>query len=83
MELKPFDDVFYKRIFRIPDYQRGYANGSHSEIAVSEYPSWTPLTIKTRGLDMIRFLEQRWGINISSDEERLELLNLSFLQEDR
>lgn len=80
----PFDAK--KRVKRGSDGQvvrAGYANGSHSEIAVSEYPSWTPLTIKTRGLDMIRFLEQRWGINISSDEERLELLNLSFLQEDR
>lgn len=61
----------------------GYANGSHSEIAVSEYPSWTPSEIKGRGLDMIRFMERRWKISIASDSERLELLNLSFLDEGR
>jgi len=59
----------------------GYRNGSHSEIAVSEYESWTPDSIKRRGLDMIWFLERRWNIHIAGDADRLELLHLAFLEE--
>jgi hypothetical protein len=80
----PFDAK--KRVKRGSDGQvlrAGYANGSHSEIAVSEYAAWTPEAIKDRGLEMIRFMEHRWNFSIASDTERLELLGLSFLEEAR
>jgi len=57
----------------------GYMNGSHSELEVSESRAWNPESIRKRGLNMIRFMEERWNIRISTNAERLELLNLSFL----
>jgi len=58
----------------------GYFNGSYSEIDVACYQNWTANEIKERGLKMIYFLEERWGINIDdwNGIDRLNLLNLNF-----
>ncbi len=58
----------------------GFFNGSYSEIEVSSYKDWTAKEIKERGLKMLKFLEERWGIDIDDWEEieRLSLLNLNF-----
>lgn len=57
----------------------GYYNGSFSEIAVSSYEFWTANEIQKRGLDMLKFLEDRWDVDIDDWEiDRLNLLNLNF-----
>ena len=54
--------------------RQGYENGSYSEQEVAKYADWTPETIKERGLKMIAFMEERWGLRIQTDEERLKML---------
>ncbi len=57
-------------------------NGSYSECRVAEaYKEWTPHSIKDRGLELLRFMEERWNINLRDDETKLKLLNLEFLYE--
>jgi hypothetical protein len=58
----------------------GYFNGSFSEIAVAQYPDWTPQTILERGLAMLDFLEKRWRVSLGTRLEKVKLLNLEFLE---
>ena len=62
--------------------RRGYSQGSHSEREVAEFADWTPETIKDRGLKLLAFMEERWGVTIPK-EEKLKLLGLSFMEEER
>lgn len=62
--------------------RRGYSNGSHSEIEVAENKDWTPEKIKERGLKLLSFLENRWGVKID-EESKLKLLGLEFMKEPR
>lgn len=62
----------------------GYSNGSYSEIEVAEkYKDWTPESILDRGLNLLGFIEKRWGVVFPSEEYKINLLGLSFLKEDR
>lgn len=59
---------------------RGYFNGSYSECRVAEtYKEWTPESIKERWLELLKFMEERWKINLWDNETKLKLLNLEFL----
>lgn len=60
----------------------GYFNGSYSENLVAEkYEEWTAIEIKTRGLALLAFMEERWSINLGDETTKLKLLNLDFLRE--
>lgn len=64
------------------DSTHGYFNGSYSEIRVAElYESWTGDNIKERGLELLGFMEERWGIDLGNNEAKLQLLNLTFMEE--
>lgn len=54
--------------------RNGYADGSHSEIEVSHHEDWGPDQIRKRGIRLLKFMEKRWGIRLSDDEAREELL---------
>ncbi|WP_431028635.1 DUF262 domain-containing protein [Lysinibacillus sp. LZ02] len=56
----------------------GFINGSYSEIAVSQYTSWTPQTILERGIILLEFMEERWDIII---EDKEKLLHLDFIEQ--
>ena len=58
--------------------RNGYSDGTHSEIEVAECPEWGPSQIRERGLRLLRFMERRWGFRFKSDDEREQLLFLSF-----
>lgn len=58
--------------------RNGYADGSHSEIEVAANQIWGPTEILARSLKLLRFLEERWKIDLGSDEARLKLLFLWF-----
>ncbi len=65
------------------DTVRGYFNGSYSEIRVAErYSDWTPTAIKERGLELLRFMEDRWDITLGDESNKIKLLNLEFLPEE-
>lgn len=56
--------------------RHGYYDGSHSEIEVSQNETWGPDQIRDRGLNLLRFMEERWGFKFPTDEERERLLFL-------
>ena len=60
----------------------GYYNGSYSEIAVAQFAEWTPEAVLKRGLDMVRFLENRWNISLGSHLEKKQFLRLEFMEGD-
>jgi uncharacterized protein with ParB-like and HNH nuclease domain len=68
----------YKR--QDADGVRGYYNGSYSEIAVAQNAEWTPESVLNRGIEMLKFLEERWNINLGSRADKVRLLRLDFLE---
>jgi len=42
---------------------------------------WTPIEIKSRGLELLAFMEKRWDINLGDESTKIKLLNLEFLAE--
>jgi len=62
---------------------RGYSNGSNAEIEVSKYNDWNPETIKERGLHLLKFMEDRWQVSLGTDEDKLEMLGISFVGDGR
>jgi uncharacterized protein with ParB-like and HNH nuclease domain len=61
--------------------RNGYADGSHSEIEVAALDQWGPVQIYTRGLQLLAFMETRWGFQFKNDDERKKLLFLNFEEE--
>lgn len=59
--------------------RQGYSNGSHSEIEVSGYKEWNPENIRERGLQLLRFMEERWYLKFENENAMLDLLFLTFL----
>ncbi|TJZ40061.1 DUF262 domain-containing protein [Priestia megaterium] len=55
----------------------GFVNGSYSEIEVAQYDEWKPEFILERGIKLLKFMENRWNIEI---EDKEELLQLDFLK---
>lgn len=55
----------------------GYYNGSVSENEVAQCPDWTPTQILKRGLDLLSFMEQRWGIALGDFDFKGRLLHLA------
>ncbi len=58
----------------------GYFNGSYSENEVALKESWTPEEIRDRGLKLLDFLEERWGVVIGNREQKIRILKLEFLE---
>jgi uncharacterized protein with ParB-like and HNH nuclease domain len=58
--------------------RNGYSDGSHSEIEVSTNASWGPEQIKSRSIQLLKFMERRWDFRFKNDEEREKLLFLDF-----
>ena len=56
--------------------RNGYSDGSHSEIEVAQYDEWTPSHIKERGLRLLNFMQERWGIEFQSEKNKEALLFL-------
>lgn len=59
----------------------GYKYGTYAEIEISEYEDWDSKAILNRGLKLIAFLNERWGIKIGSGkkEDKIRFLGLEFL----
>jgi len=55
----------------------GYYNGSLSEIDVAQCSDWTPTEILDRGMKLLEFMEQRWGIELGDDDFKKKLLHVS------
>lgn len=60
----------------------GYKYGTYAEIEISEYEDWDAKAILSRGLKLVAFLNERWGIKVANGkkEGRLKFLGLEFLE---
>ncbi|MGQ7275355.1 DUF262 domain-containing protein [Marinobacter sp. V034] len=54
----------------------GYYNGSVSENEVAQALEWSPKEIRKRGLDLLRFMERRWNIELGDEAFKERLLHL-------
>ncbi|RCW52064.1 DUF262 domain-containing protein [Paenibacillus prosopidis] len=63
------------------DGNKGYFNGSYSEIEVAQNEDWGPEEIYKRGQKMLAFMSQRWNLNLNENIMK-GLLFLDFLNED-
>ena len=59
--------------------RQGYSNGSHSEIEVSQYSDWNPDTILERGINLLKFMEERWDLKFENEQSMKELLFMEFV----
>lgn len=59
----------------------GYKYGTYAEIEISEYEDWDSKAILNRGLRLVAFLNERWGIKIGNGkkEDKIKFLGLEFL----
>lgn len=77
-------DFCYKKKRKDDNGDFGYFNGSFSEIEISEnYLDWGENEILERGLKLLQFMEERWGISLGDNKEKIEILNLQFLMDDQ
>lgn len=58
----------------------GFRYGSYSEIEVSKKADWTPRDILERGIKLLDFMEQRWGIVIGDRDKKIKMLGLEFMK---
>lgn len=63
--------------------ERGYYNGSHSEIEVSKETEWDAEKIYERGIKLLKFMEERWKFKFESQEQMDKLLHISFVKDGR
>lgn len=49
--------------------RRGYINGSHSEIEVSQIEDWNAKSIYDRGMKLLKFLENNWNIKLTHEQK--------------
>lgn len=60
----------------------GYKYGTYAEIELTNYEEWGAYEILERGIKLLNFLQQRWGIKIGlgKKKDKKEFLGLSFLE---
>ena len=63
--------------------KRGYSNGSYSELEVAKEIDWTADKIYSRGFMLLGFMEERWNFKFANDEQKDDLLNISFVNDQR
>ena len=56
--------------------KKRYEKGSHSELQVAACEKWGPDEIRDRGIRLLNFFEERWGVEFQSEEEKESLLML-------
>lgn len=59
----------------------GYIYGSFAENELIDlYEDWTPQAILDRSLTILDFIEDRWGVSLGSDNEKIDMLGLGFVK---
>lgn len=57
---------------------RGYINGSSSEMEVAKYRDWTPEHILERGMGILNFMEKEFDFKFPNDSYRKKILGLEY-----
>jgi uncharacterized protein with ParB-like and HNH nuclease domain len=61
----------------------GYRYGSYSENEITQYQDWTAKEILERGIKLLEFMEKRWNIPLGSKSEKIDFLNLKFVEDSK
>lgn len=61
--------------------ERGYNNGSHSEVEVANYADWNPESILQRGKHLIDFMQERWSFKFK-EGDIMRVLALEFMLDE-
>ena len=59
----------------------GFYNGSASENELAQKEEWLPESILERGLELLKFMEERWDIVVGDNNFKTNLLHLTFLND--
>lgn len=57
----------------------GFRYGSYAENEIACKSTWTANDILERGLRLLTFMEDRWGVTFGDNAEKIRVLNLSFV----
>jgi hypothetical protein len=57
----------------------GFAYGCYSENEVALEKDWSAKEILSRGIKLMCFMEDRWGIQLGSNRDKIKLLGLDFV----
>ena len=60
----------------------GYYNGSCAENEVGQLEGWNPEEVLSRGLRLLKFIEERWSIALGDENVKRQLLCLDFVKDD-
>lgn len=60
----------------------GYYNGSCAENEVGQLEGWNPEEVLSRGLRLLKFIEERWSITLGDENVKRQLLCLDFVKDD-
>lgn len=61
----------------------GYRFGCYAENKITEYDKWDAETILNRGIELLNFMETRWNIKIGNEKDKINFLNLSFVNKQK
>ena len=50
---------------------------------VAELDDWTPQAVLDRGLKLLSWMEQRWCFHFKSEEQKIDILGLRFMLDER
>ena len=50
---------------------------------VAELDDWTPQAVLDRGLKLLSWMEQRWCFHFKSEEQKIHILGLRFMMDER
>jgi hypothetical protein len=73
------NDSFPDKKLPIGKTHKGYTDGSHSEIEVAANTDWNADAILERGIMLLNFMERRWNIKFTNEEDKKEILFLDFI----
>lgn len=57
----------------------GYKYGCYSEIEIAQESQWTAREILLRGIQLLEFMERRWGIPLGDNKAKVKALGLDFV----
>ena len=74
---------FPEKISGNKDEAVGYRFGCYAENEVSKEQEWTQAAILKRSLKMIQFMEKRWNFSFGTEQQKVEMLGLEFVDKKR
>lgn len=74
------NDCFRDKVIKPGESTIGFKYGCYSENEISDHSEWTSDLILERGVKLLTFMENRWGVKIGNRKDKIDFLNLGFLE---